>query len=122
MLPEVGDHQLRAVHPVHAAEVVVRLGEDGEVVEHNVRRSGLQAAGPWSRIDRGFRFRIPGWGSVPWKRVLTEMRLVNYDYVLSYEHEDVVMSRDDGMEKTIEYLRPLIIKGRYEGRGDKLFE
>jgi sugar phosphate isomerase/epimerase len=54
--------------------------------------------------------------------VLTEMRLVNYDYVLSYEHEDVVMSREDGMEKTIEYLRPLIIKGRYEGRGDKLFE
>lgn len=96
--------------------------KDGEVVEHNVRRSGLQAQGKWGRIDRGFRFRIPGWGSVPWKRVLTEMRLVNYDYVLSYEHEDVVMSREDGMEKTIAYLKPLIIKGRYEGRGDKLFE
>ena len=96
--------------------------KDGEVVEHNVRRSGLQATGKWGRIDRGFRFRIPGWGSVPWKRVLTEMRLVDYDYVLSYEHEDVVMSREDGMEKAIAYLRPLIIKGRYEGRGDKLFE
>ena len=41
---------------------------------------------------------------------------------MSYEHEDVVMSREDGMEKTIEYLRPMIIKGRCEGRGDKLFE
>ncbi len=50
------------------------------------------------------------------------MRPVNYYYVLGYEHKDVVMSRKDGMEKTIEYLRPLIIKGRYEGRGDKLFE
>ena len=72
------------------------------------------------------RPRVPlphtGLGISPLKRVLTEMRLVNYDYVLSYEHEDVVMSREDGMEKTIEYLRPLIIKGRYEGRGDKLFE
>jgi deoxyribose-phosphate aldolase len=68
-----------------------------------MRRSGIQPTGKWSRIDRGFRFRIPGWGSVPWKRVLTELRLVNYDYVLSYEHEDVVMSREDGMEKTIEY-------------------
>ena len=47
--------------------------------------------------------------------------LVGYDYVVSYEHEDVVMSREDGIEKTIEYLKPLIIKGRYEGRGDKLF-
>lgn len=96
--------------------------KDGEIVEHNVKRSGLQPTGPWDRIDRGFRFRIPGWGSVPWKRVMTELVLVGYDYVVSYEHEDVVMSREDGIEKTIEFLRPLIIKGRYEGRGDKLFE
>jgi len=96
--------------------------KDGEVVEHNYHRSGVQCHGPWNRIDRGFRFRIPGWGSVPWKRVLTELCLVGYDFVLSYEHEDVVMSRMDGMEKTIDFLKPLIIKGRYEGRGDKLFE
>jgi len=96
--------------------------KDGEIVEHNVKRSGLQPTGKWNRIDRGFRFRIPGWGSVPWKRVITELVLVGYDYVLSYEHEDVIMSREDGMEKTIEYLKPLIIRKRYEGRGDKLFE
>ena len=96
--------------------------KDGEIVEHNVKRSGLQPVGKWDRIDRGFRFRIPGWGSVPWKRVITELVLVGYDYVLSYEHEDVVMSREDGMEKTIQFLEPLVIKRRYEGRGDKLFE
>jgi len=118
---------LQAIDPVI---FVQELGErifhvhakDGEIVEHNVSRSGIQPTGKWNRIDRGFRFRIPGWGSVPWKRLLTELRLVNYDYVISYEHEDVVMSREDGMEKTIEFLRPLIIKGAYEGRGDKLFE
>jgi sugar phosphate isomerase/epimerase len=107
---ELGEH----IHHVHA--------KDGEIVEHNVRRSGIQPTGKWNRIDRGFRFRIPGWGSVPWKRLFTELRLVDYDYVVSYEHEDVVMSREDGMEKTIEFLRPLIIKGSYEGRGDKLFQ
>jgi sugar phosphate isomerase/epimerase len=107
---ELGDR----IYHVHA--------KDGEIVEHNVKRSGIQPTGPWDRIDRGFRFRIPGWGSVPWKRVMTELALVGYDYVVSYEHEDVVMSREDGIEKTIEYLRPLIIKGRYEGRGDKLFD
>jgi len=96
--------------------------KDGEIVEHNVQRSGLQPTGRWDRIDRGFRFRVPGWGSVPWKRVLSELRLVDYDHVISYEHEDPVMSRDDGIEKAIEYLRPLIIRGRYEGRGDKLFK
>ena len=96
--------------------------KDGEIVEHNVRRSGLQPTGDWDRLDRGFRFRVPGWGSVPWRRVLSELRLVDYDYVISYEHEDPVMSRDDGLEKAIEYLRPLMIKDRYEGRGDKLFK
>ncbi len=96
--------------------------KDGEIVEHNVLRSGLQPTGRWDRIDRGFRFRVPGWGSVPWKRVLSELRLVDYDYVISYEHEDAVMSREDGLEKAIEFLRPLVIKGRYEGRGDKLFK
>jgi len=59
---------------------------------------------------------------VPWKRLITELVLIGYGYVLSYEHEDVTMSRKDGMEKAIEFLKPFIIKKRYEGRGDKLFE
>jgi sugar phosphate isomerase/epimerase len=90
----------RIVH-VHA--------KDGEIVPHNVRRSGLLAHGDWHRIDRGFRFRIPGWGDIPWKKVLTELRLVNYDYVLAVEHEDAVMSREDGVVKALNYLKPLII-------------
>jgi len=53
---------------------------------------------------------------------MTELALAGYNYVVSYEHEDVVMSREEGIEKTIEYLRPLMIKARYEGRGDKLYE
>ncbi|MCX6090291.1 MAG: sugar phosphate isomerase/epimerase [Candidatus Atribacteria bacterium] len=96
--------------------------KDGEIVEHNVKRDGLIPTGPWTRIDRGFRFRIPGWGSVPWKRVITELALVGYDYVLSYEHEDVTMSREEGATKTIEFLKPLIIRAPYEGRKDILFQ
>ncbi len=96
--------------------------KDGELVSHNVKRDGTIPTGPWTRIDRGFRFRIPGWGSVPWKKVITELAMVGYDYVLSYEHEDVTMSRDDGAEKTIDYLRPLVIKAPYEGRKDILFQ
>jgi len=41
---------------------------------------------------------------------MTALLSVGYDYVLSYEHEDPVMSREDGCEKNIEFLRPLIIK------------
>ncbi|MCJ7773102.1 MAG: sugar phosphate isomerase/epimerase [Desulfobacterales bacterium] len=106
----VGDR----IYHVHA--------KDGEIVKHNVKRSGVLATGPWDRIDRGFRFRIPGWGSVNWKAVITELTLVGYKHVLSYEHEDVIMSRQDGIEKTVEFLKPLLIKSRYEGRNDILFQ
>ena len=77
--------------------------KDGEIVEHNVKRSGLQQTGKGDRIERGFRFRIPGWESVPWKRIMSELALVGYNYVVSYEHEDVVMSREDGIKKTSKF-------------------
>ena len=95
--------------------------KDGEVVTHNVGRSGVIPQGDWQRLGRGFRFRIPGWGSVPWKKVITELSLIGYDYVMSYEHEDVTMSRHDGITKTIAYLKPLMIEKPYEGRNDVLF-
>lgn len=95
--------------------------KDGEIVEHNLPYGGILMQGDWQRLDRAFRFRIPGWGSVPWKKVLTELSLVGYDYVLSYEHEDVTMSVGDGVEKVAAYLKPLIIKAPYEGRRDKIF-
>jgi sugar phosphate isomerase/epimerase len=109
-IQELGDR----IYHVHA--------KDGEVVRHNVKRSGVLCTGPWDRIDRGFRFRIPGWGSVDWKSVITELTLVGYTHVMSYEHEDVIMSRQDGIEKTVEFLKPLLIKNRYEGRNDILFQ
>lgn len=96
--------------------------KDGELVAHNRTRSGAIPQGDWQRLGRGFRFRIPGWGSVPWKKVLTELSLIGYDYVMSYEHEDVTMSRNDGIHKTIEYLKPLMINEPYEGRNDVLFQ
>jgi sugar phosphate isomerase/epimerase len=95
--------------------------KDGEIVEHNIQRGGILMQGDWQRIDRAFRFRIPGWGSVPWKKVITELAMVGYDYVLSYEHEDVTMSVGDGVEKVAPYLKPLLIKAPYEGRRDKIF-
>jgi len=95
--------------------------KDAELVEHNLAIGGTLMQGDMRRIDRSFRFRIPGWGDVPWKKVITELSMVGYKGVLSYEHEDVTMSRMDGVKKTAAYLKPLIIEASYEGRSDKLF-
>ncbi len=110
-IDEVGDRIVR----VHA--------KDCELVGHNMDRGGYwMLQRDWGGLDRSFRFRIPGWGSVDWKRIITELFLVGYDGVFSYEHEDVTMSRADGVDKTIAFLKPLMIHAPYEGRNDKLFQ
>ena len=96
--------------------------KDCEIVGHNLLKGGLNMQGEWGRIDRSFRFRIPGWGSIDWKSIITELYLVGYNGAFNYEHEDVTMSRADGVKKTIEYLKPLMIEAPYEGRNDKLFQ
>ena len=95
--------------------------KDAQIVRHNVRRSGLNPYGNYRRIDRGFRFRIPGWGSIQWKDLLTELAMVGYFGVLNFEHEDITMSRLDGMKKTAEFLKPLLIDAPFEGRRDLNF-
>ncbi|HAL61156.1 MAG TPA: hypothetical protein DCP08_01955 [Chloroflexi bacterium] len=42
-------------------------------------------------------------GQVNWRRVVKAFVTVGYDYVLSCECEDPVMSREDGVEQCIEY-------------------
>ncbi|MCB9881957.1 MAG: sugar phosphate isomerase/epimerase [Planctomycetes bacterium] len=93
---ELGD---RIVH-VHA--------KDGQLVPQHARRSGLLAHGPWHREGRGFRFRVPGWGDLDWRALITELRLAGYDGVLSVEHEDPTFGRRDGLEQALRHLTPLI--------------
>ena len=84
--------------------------KDWELQKDILARDGVTGTGSWQRPDRAARYRVPGWGDVEWKRVITALLEVGYDYVLSFEHEDPVMSEDDGAEQCISFLRPLIIK------------
>ena len=88
--------------------------KDLEIVKHNAARSGHAAAGRWDRPDRGVRFRIPGWGDVDWKRLLSQLQLADYGGSVSIEHEDPVFSRDEGVEKAVQFLGPLIIRNPRE--------
>jgi sugar phosphate isomerase/epimerase len=96
--------------------------KDAELVEHNLPLGGVLMQGDMRRLDRSYRFRVPGWGDVRWKKIISELIQVGYTGPLSYEHEDVVMSRMDGVEQTAAFLKPLLIKNPYEGRTDKLFD
>lgn len=114
---------------IDPAALIDRLGDrifhvhakDAELAKHNLPVGGTLMHGDMGALNHTYRFRIPGWGQIDWKRVITELSMVGYDGPLSYEHEDVTMSRMDGVEKTAAFLKPLLIKAPYEGRKDKLF-
>ncbi|MCA8977976.1 MAG: sugar phosphate isomerase/epimerase [Planctomycetes bacterium] len=104
---------LAGVDPVvFAAELGDRIwhvhAKDAESVPHHIRRSGLLAHGPWQRRDRGFRFRVPGFGDLDWRRIVTELIMADYDGWLAIEHEDPTFGPRDGVDKAIATLRPLL--------------
>jgi sugar phosphate isomerase/epimerase len=84
--------------------------KDAELQKDELARSGVIPNGPWTRMDRGFRFRVAGWGQVEWQRLITSLAEIGYDYVMHYEHEDPVFSREEGCEKAAAFLSPLLIR------------
>lgn len=90
--------------------------KDAEQVSHAVARSGLFAHGPWHRKGRGFRFRVPGWGDLDWRKLITELHVGGYRGVLSVEHEDPTMSREEGLTQAVRHLEPLLLHEAPGGR------
>lgn len=99
---------------VFAAELGKRTlhvhAKDGELVAHHAARSGLLAHGAWHRPGRGFRFRVPGWGDVPWRRLITELQVAGYRGVFAVEHEDPTMSPLEGLVQAQRFLAPLLLR------------
>ena len=89
----------KAIHPVHA--------KDTELDEANIKKAGVLSTGHYSDIlNRPWTFRTVGYGmSVnDWKRFVSMLKMVGYDGVLSIEHEDMLMSVNEGLEKAIHFL------------------
>ena len=61
--------------------------------------------------ERSWIFRTVGFGhgEALWRDIISELRLSGYDGAISIEHEDVLMSITEGVEKAAAFLRPLII-------------
>jgi sugar phosphate isomerase/epimerase len=62
--------------------------------------------------DRSWLFRTVGYGhdALDWKGIISALRLIGYDGSVSIEHEDAFMSVEEGLEKAISFLTPLIIR------------
>ncbi len=62
-------------------------------------------------INRGWIFRTVGYGHGPefWKDFVSTLRLIGYDGVLSIEHEDSLMSTNEGFQKAVTFLKDVLL-------------
>ena len=44
-----------------------------------------------------------------WKDIISALRMVGYDYAISIEHEDSLMSQNEGLQKAVEMLKSVIV-------------
>jgi sugar phosphate isomerase/epimerase len=83
-------------------------GKDVYVDPYNVLVNGVNDGKPYSQIpERAWTYRSIGYGhdAKTWKDIISALRLVGYDYVISIEHEDAMMSVAEGLAKGIALLK-----------------
>jgi sugar phosphate isomerase/epimerase len=95
----------KAIHHFHA--------KDTSIDPINVSRYGLTDMQPYSNmLDRAWQFRTVGYGHdlKTWADILSALRLVGYDDVVSIEHEDGLMSVEEGFSRAVQNLQQILIK------------
>ncbi len=86
--------------------------KDTRVDAWNTRVNGVLDTKLYSDVrNRSWMFRTVGYGNglEVWKDIVSHLRMVGYDYVLSIEHEDSLMSVNEGFQKAVAFLKQVVI-------------
>ncbi|MBN8252674.1 sugar phosphate isomerase/epimerase [Priestia flexa] len=87
--------------------------KDTYLDKENIKVNGVLDTKHYSEIlDRSWTFRSVGYGHEEkiWKDMISTLRAVGYDYVISIEHEDMLASTDEGLKKAISLLKGAMFK------------
>ena len=93
--------------------------KDTKIDKYNTAKNGVLDTKHYSdELNRAWVFRTVGWGNneTYWRDLASNLRLCGYDRVLSIEHEDSVMTIDEGLRKAVEFLRPMIMEEDKPGK------
>jgi sugar phosphate isomerase/epimerase len=110
-----------AVRALGDAIIHVHVKDSG-IDPEIVRVNGVLDNKPYAdEANRSWIFRTVGYGHghETWKRLISTLRLVGYDDVLSFEHEDSLMSSAEGLRKGLQFMREVTI---VEPKGKTWFE
>ena len=96
--------------------------KDTRIDKYNTAINGvLDTASYGNMLDRSWVFRTVGYGhgESTWRNIFSTLRASGYDGAVSIEHEDGLMSIEEGLEKAISFLKPLLM---YEKPADMWWE
>ncbi len=109
----------QGIDPVYALR---KLGSEGAIFhfhakdckidEINTKTTGvLDTKNYTDEMNRSWIFRTIGYGhnAEVWKEMISTLRLIGYDGALSIEHEDSLMSTEEGFRKAVWFLQQCII-------------
>lgn len=85
--------------------------KDCKIDEANTSVNGvLDTKNYGDEINRSWIFRTVGYGHGynVWKDIISNLRMVGYDYAISIEHEDSLMSANEGLQKAITFLKEVM--------------
>ena len=85
--------------------------KDTAIHSRNASLNGVLDTVPLNDVaHRSWVFRTVGYGhgELEWRRILSALRLSGYDDVLSIEHEDALLSIDEGFNKAVALLRSVM--------------
>ncbi|MCL5019664.1 MAG: sugar phosphate isomerase/epimerase [Patescibacteria group bacterium] len=85
--------------------------KDTKIDAYNTSKNGvLDTKHYGDEIERSWVFRTVGYGHdyQVWKDIVSALRMTGYDYVLSIEHEDSLMSVNEGLKKAITFLKQVL--------------
>ena len=94
-----------AIFHVHA--------KDTQMYERNLPLTGVLDTKPYTdERNRGWIFRTCGYGhgELWWREFVSTLRMFGYDYVLSIEHEDSLLSPEEGLARAAAFLNQIVPK------------
>lgn len=94
-----------AIFHVHA--------KDTQMYPANLPKTGVLDTKPYTdEVNRGWIFRTCGFGHGAewWKEFVSTLRMCGYDNVLSIEHEDSLLSSEEGLTKAARFLDEIVLK------------
>jgi sugar phosphate isomerase/epimerase len=89
--------------------------KDTQIYDSNLPKTGVLDTKKYTdERNRAWIFRSVGYGHAYgwWKEFISTLRMYGYDHALSIEHEDTLLSPDEGLSKAAAFLNAIVIRDR----------